>query len=217
MPTWFSVPVSLLCREHPPAQLPSGAVAIIEAGQQLPEGTSLLPTPTEEPATLASAPTADPSAAAPSSTAAGSSDLAAPAGSGMEAPGTAAAASGAAPGQSHGLTAADVVASAGSAAETVGLGTAEAAAAARSRVLRVADASVISNDMVGGKAVLHVVDRVLISPTLSQELGLPPNPGYAELEALPPPAMSSGGLSAATSPAGLIMSAAAAVFAWALL
>jgi hypothetical protein len=39
--------------------------------------------------------------------------------------------------------------------------------------------------MVGGKAVLHVVGKVLISPALSREVGLPASPGYAALDAPP--------------------------------
>jgi hypothetical protein len=49
----------------------------------------------------------------------------------------------------------------------------------------IADAAMQSGDMVGGKAVLHVVDKVLISPALSREVGLPPSQGYAALDAPP--------------------------------
>jgi hypothetical protein len=84
------------------------------------------------------------------------------------------------------------------------------AAIARSKTLTVADAAVISNDMVGGKAVLHVVDRVLISPVLGRELGLPPTPGYTVLEAPAPSAGTSGSQRAGLGPASFAMSAAAA-------
>lgn len=95
---------------------------------------------------------------------------------------------------------------------------AEAAAAAgspeaviaRSRTLTIADAAVISNDVVGGKAVLHVVDRVLISPVLGRELGLPATPGYTVLEAPPPSAGTSGSRQAGLGPASFALSAAVA-------
>jgi hypothetical protein len=91
------------------------------------------------------------------------------------------------------------------------------AAATRHRALTVADASLVSSDIVGGKAVLHVVDRVLISPALSRELGLPANPGYAELEALPPPAGTSTGGRAQLSTTVAVLPAAVGALLLALL
>lgn len=50
-------------------------------------------------------------------------------------------------------------------------------------VLSVANSAIVATDIVGGKAVIHVVDRVLISPMLAEELGLVPSAGYTMLEA----------------------------------
>jgi hypothetical protein len=97
--------------------------------------------------------------------------------------------------------------------ELVAAGTAAGSpevAIARSRTLTVADAAVVSNDMVGGRAVLHVVDSVLVSPLLGRELGMRPTPGYAPLEAPPPSAGSSGSQQAGLSHARFAMSVAAA-------
>jgi hypothetical protein len=66
--------------------------------------------------------------------------------------------------------------------------------------LAVAGSGVVLGDLLGGKAVLHVVDRVLISPGLSRELGLMPSPGYSVLDPPPPPAAASSGVQQLSTP-----------------
>lgn len=53
----------------------------------------------------------------------------------------------------------------------------------RTPVLSVSNSAIVATDIVGGKAVIHVVDRVLISPMLANELGLVPSAGYTMLDA----------------------------------
>jgi hypothetical protein len=82
------------------------------------------------------------------------------------------------------------------------------AAVSDSSHLVVAESGVVLGDLLGGKAVLHVVDRVLISPGLSRELGLMPSPGYDVLDPPPPPAAASSGVQQLSTPgfAGWVLS-----------
>lgn len=161
-------------------QLPSGAVALIEAGRPLPDA------PPQQTA---------PADAGASSTAEG----AVPAVQEQPAAAAAAAASDADPGAGvHPTDAAtlsghDVPAPAEAPAAAPATQDPDAASAhSSSSLLTVAASGVVLGDLLGGKAVLHVVDRVLISPGLSRELGLLPSPGYTVLDPPPPPAASSG-------------------------
>lgn len=95
---------------------------------------------------------------------------------------------------------ADTTAALPAAAAAAATGSQDAPAVRRPSVTMIADAAMQSGDMVGGKAVLHIVDKVLISPALSREVGLPPSPGYAALDAPPQRANSN---SAQRAPAGL--------------
>lgn len=165
--------------QPPSVQLPSGAVALIEAGRASPESAL-----SAQPPAAAGAPRNDTGALQAQE----------------QAPGAAAVASGADAGAGadvHQAEAAAVLDPAGAAAagDEEGAGRAVGAAGALGRLFTVAGAELVSGDMVGGKAVLHVVDRVLISPGLSRELGLMPSPGYNLLDTPQPTAASTSGVS----------------------
>lgn len=171
--------------QPPSVQLPSGAVALIEAGRssaqappsgsgpQQPAAADAGTMPAQEQLTAAAvAPDADASADVHAA------DSAADADAGADA---------------HAADSAALLDPAGAAASgEAGPGRAGAAGGALDHRSTVAGAEVVSGDMVGGKAVLHVVDRVLISPGLSRELGLLPSSGYHLLDTPQPTAATSG-------------------------
>jgi hypothetical protein len=68
----------------------------------------------------------------------------------------------------------------------------------------------LASDLVAGKAVVHVVSKVLVPPSVAHELGLPVSPGYSPALAPPPAKTSAAGAAAPAQAAPMFGSAAAA-------
>jgi hypothetical protein len=76
----------------------------------------------------------------------------------------------------------------------------------------VADARITAPNLIAGKAVVHVLDKVLVPPVL-QELGVPASPGYTHSVPPPPRARSSSAAGGALLLQPLLLTAIAASLA----